>query len=81
MIIGIFGLAGGLHKKAAGGVATCGDWFVQSLSQPQVRARRPKVIKEIPTAEGVVDLLTTQIHVLRLTDRNRPSSLGSFSVV
>jgi hypothetical protein len=36
--------------------------MVQSLSQPQVRARGPKIEKEISAAEGVVDLLTARIH-------------------
>jgi len=50
-------------KKAAGGVATCGDFFViQSLSQPQARARRPKVKIRIPAAQGVADLLTAPLH-------------------
>jgi hypothetical protein len=80
MIMVSFWLAGSLHKKAAGGVATCGDWVIQSSSQPQARARRPKVIKEIPTAEGVVHLLAAQIHARNLPNRTGPSSSGSISV-
>jgi hypothetical protein len=69
-------LADGLHKKAAGGVATCGDGLVQSLSQPQARARRPKVKKEIPATKGVVHLLTAAIHHASLAKPPAPSSAG-----
>jgi hypothetical protein len=79
MIIVFFCLAGSLHKKAAGGVATCGDWIIQSSSQPQASARRPKVKKEIPAADGVVHLLTAQIHVSNLSNRTSPSSSGSIA--
>jgi len=48
------------HKKAAGGVATCGDFVIQSLSQPQVHTRRPKV--KVLAAQGVADLLTAPMH-------------------
>jgi hypothetical protein len=68
MIMVFFLVRGSLHKKAAGGVATCGDWIIQKSSQPQARAHRPKVKKEVPAADGVVHLLTAQIHVSKLSN-------------
>jgi len=37
-------------------------FVIQSLSQPQVRARRPKVKIKILAAQGVADLLTAPLH-------------------
>jgi hypothetical protein len=45
--------------------------MVQSLSQPQAHARRPKIEKEISAAEGVANLLTARIHWL---NTNKSSS-------
>jgi len=36
--------------------------FVQILSQPQARTRRPKVKIKILAAQGVADLLTALMH-------------------
>jgi hypothetical protein len=43
-------------------------FVIQSLSQPQVRARRPKVKIKILAAQGVADLLTVPLHDQTVTN-------------
>jgi hypothetical protein len=54
-------------------------FVIQSLSQPQVRARRPKVKIRILAAQGVADLLTAPMHEPTVTNSPAPSmeSLGN----
>jgi hypothetical protein len=66
MIMGFYGLTEGRQNKNAAGVwrpaAIC---LVKILSQPQVRAYRPKPIKEILAAGCVVHLLA--VHEAKVT--------------
>src|ERR1041385_7284075 len=80
MIMVVLGLTGGRHKKAAGGVATCGDLGVQSLSQPQARAFGPKIkVKASPKVSGLAahkatHWLTARIHTGKIANRLDASS-------
>jgi hypothetical protein len=51
--------------------------LVKFLSQPQVRAYRPKPIKEILAAGCVVHLLA--VHEAKVAERNPQSSLAAVS--
>jgi hypothetical protein len=52
--------------------------LVKVLSQPQVRAYRPKPIKEILAAGCVVHLLAA-VHKTKVTEPRPPSSLAGVS--
>ncbi|MGO9586794.1 MAG: hypothetical protein ACLP2Y_11420 [Limisphaerales bacterium] len=76
MIMVFYGLTEGCQNKNAAGVwrpAAIG--LVKVLSQPQVRAYRPKPIKEILAAGCVVHLLAA-VHEAKVTEPGRQSSLA-----
>jgi hypothetical protein len=77
MIMGFYGLTEGCQNKNAAGVwrpaAIC---LVKVLSQPQVRAYRPKPIKEILAAGCVVHLLAA-VHKTKVTGLAPLSSLAA----
>jgi hypothetical protein len=81
MIMVIYGLTEARQNKNAAGVwrpAAIG--LVKVLSQPQVRAYRPKPIKEILAAGCVVHLLAV-VHKTKITGTKPLSSAGVMSLL